>query len=63
MTQEQINNLIAAYARQLVDNMDMSSLEQYAFDSIVAHCEKLTNEEIVGEIKDYDEELVARFEN
>ena len=63
MTKVNLDELKAIYARKLIDGMDMNSLEQYAFDTIMSNLDDMPDEDVLGEIEGYDEELVARLED
>lgn len=50
--------LIDAYAQQVLDNMDMKTLEQYAYDMLVQCFEDYTEEELRTEVADHYPELL-----
>ena len=50
--------LIDAYSRQVLDSMDMKTLEQYAYDMLVQCFNDYTEEELVTEINDHYPELL-----
>ena len=62
MTKVNLDQLKEIYARKLIDGMDMDSLEQFAFDTIMSNLDNMPDEDVLGEIEGYDEELVARLE-
>ena len=50
--------LIDAYAQQVLDNMDMKTLEMYAYDMLVQCFEDYTEEELITEVGDHYPELL-----
>jgi predicted ATP-dependent protease len=50
--------LIDAYAQQVLDNMDMKTLEMYAYDMLVQCFEDYTEEELITEVSDHYPELL-----
>lgn len=50
--------LIDAYAQQVLDNMDMKTLEQYAYDMLVQCFNDYTEEELRTEVSDHYPELL-----
>lgn len=52
------SDLIDAYAQQILDSMDMKTLEQYAYDMLVNCFEGYTAEELITEISDHYPELL-----
>ena len=52
------SDLIDAYAQQVLDSMDMKTLEQYAYDMLVNCFEGYTDEELITEISDHYPELL-----
>ena len=51
--------LIDAYAQQVLDNMDMKTLEQYAYDMLVQCFNDYTEEELITEVEEYYPELLG----
>jgi len=54
------STVVENYARMILDGMDMKSLEQFAFDTLVDNLTKQfeTVDELIEEIKEiYDEEV------
>ena len=59
LTNEQLSELIDNYANHVIDGMDMDTLVQFAYDSLVAEYNKYTQTELLTEIEDlYDEETL-----
>ena len=50
--------LIDAYAQQLLDSMDMKTMERFVYDTIVENLTDYTDEELITEVKDYYPELL-----
>lgn len=59
LTSQQVHDLTEAYANHVIDGMDMDSLIQFAFESLVAELNKYTPEELVTEIEElYDSDTL-----
>ena len=59
LTNEQLSHLIDIYADHVIDGMDMDTLVQFAYDSLVAEYNKYTQTELLTEIEDlYDKETL-----
>ena len=59
LTNEQLSALIDNYANHVIDGMDMDTLVQFAYDSLVAEFNKYTEAELIAEVEElYGEELV-----
>lgn len=50
--------LIDAYAQQLLDSMDMKTLEQYAYDMLVQSLNDYTEDELITEVSETYPELL-----
>ena len=62
LTTEQRIKLIENYVSQIVEGMDVETLECMVTDLLVREYETYTEEQIVGEIKElYGEELVTEL--
>ena len=59
LTDNQLADLVSRYAEELVDKMDMKTMEQFVYDTIVQNVESLTESELLNEISLYfdDEDL------
>lgn len=51
--------LIDAYAQQLLDSMDMKTMERFVYDTIVENLTDYTDEELITEVTDYYPELLG----
>ena len=51
-------DLIDAHAQQVLDSMDMKTLEQYAYDMLVQCFNDYTEEELITEVSEYYPELL-----
>jgi hypothetical protein len=59
LTKEQLSELIDNYADFIVDSMDMDTLVQFAYESLVAEYNKYSEAELLSEIEElYDEETL-----
>ena len=59
LTEDQLDKLKENYANMMIDGMDMDSLVQFAFDSIMHNMEMWDQADITEEIVDlYDEEML-----
>lgn len=59
LTEAQLNQLKENYANMLIDGMDMDSLCQFAFDTIMQNMEMWDQQDVSEEIQDlYDEEML-----
>lgn len=50
--------LIDAYAQQVLDSMDMKTLEQYAYDMLVQCFKEYSDEELLTEIEETYPEIL-----
>ncbi len=51
-------DLIDAYAQQLLDNMDIKTMERFVYDTLVENLTDYTEEELITEVTDYYPELL-----
>ena len=59
LTEAQLNPLKENYANMLIDGMDMDTLCQFAFDTIMHNMEQWDEQDISEEVTDlYDEEML-----
>lgn len=56
-------NLIDAYAQQLLDGMDMKTMELFVYDTLVENLTNYTEEELITEVNDYYPELLGEDES
>lgn len=62
LTEGQLSDLVEAYANQIVDSMDMKTMEQFVFDTIVSALEGKDEKEVIEELRlFYDDEDVAQM--
>ena len=50
--------LIDVYAQQLLDSMDMKTMERFVYDTLVENLTDYTEEELITEVTDYYPELL-----
>jgi hypothetical protein len=50
--------LIESYAQQILDGMDMKTMECFVYDTLKDNLESYTDEELVEEVKEYNPELL-----
>jgi hypothetical protein len=50
--------LIDAYAQQILDSMDMKTLEQFAYDCLVNNLTDYTEDELITEVSECYPELL-----
>jgi len=53
-----LSTLVDRYAEQLMDSMDMKTMEQFVFDTLVENLTNYTEEELITEISDHYPELL-----
>jgi predicted Zn-dependent protease with MMP-like domain len=59
LTNEQLSTLIDNYANLVIDGMDMDTLVQFAYDSLVVEFNKYSEKQLISEIAElYDEETL-----
>jgi hypothetical protein len=59
LANEQLAQLIDNYANYVIDGMDMDTLVQFAYDSLVAEFNKYSEKELLSEIEGiYDTEVL-----
>lgn len=56
------SELIDSYAQQILDSMDMKTLEQFAYDCLVNNLADYTEEELITEISETYPELLEDTE-
>ena len=52
------DSLIQDYAQQILDGMDMKTMEQFVYDTLVTNLESYTDEDLINEVKEYNPELL-----
>jgi hypothetical protein len=59
LSNEQLSTLIDNYANMVIDGMDMDTLVQFAYDSLVAEFNKYSEKELISEIGElYDNDTL-----
>ena len=53
-----LSTLVDRYAEQLMDSMDMKTMEQFVFDTLVENLTNYTHDELITEISDHYPELL-----
>jgi len=56
-------DLMHSYAQQLLDSMDMKTMERFVYDTLIENLSDYTQEELITEIKDYYPELLEDHKN
>lgn len=59
LSSHQLQQIAEAYAERMVDNMDIKTMEQFVFDTIMENLSIQSEEDILHHVSDYydDEEL------
>jgi hypothetical protein len=50
--------LIADYAQQILDGMDMKTMECFVYDTLVENLSSYSDEQLVEEVAEYNPELL-----
>ena len=62
LTKAQFNQFVENYVIQIIDGMDIKTMESMLFDVLTREYETYTEEQILGEIKDlYNEEYAQEL--
>ena len=48
-----LSTLVDRYAEQLMDSMDMKTMEQFVFDTLVQSYNEYSEEELINEVREY----------
>ena len=48
-----LSTLVDRYAEQLMDSMDMKTMEQFVFDTLVENLNNYSEEELINEVREY----------
>ena len=56
-----LSTLVERYAEQLMDSMDMKTMECFVFDTLVENLTNYTEEELITEISDHYPELLEEW--
>ena len=57
------DSLIANYAQQILDGMDMKTMECFVYDTLKDNLECYSDEELVEEVKEYNPELLESWKS
>jgi hypothetical protein len=52
------DSLIADYAQQILDGMDMKTMECFVYDTLKDNLSSYSDEELIEEVKEYNPELL-----
>ena len=52
------DSLIENYVQQLIDGMDMKTMEQMVYDTLKDNLSSYSDEELITEVEEYDPELL-----
>jgi hypothetical protein len=52
------DSLIADYAQQILDGLDMDAVCSLAYDTLVGNLESYSDEELITEVREYNPELL-----
>ena len=55
---DDISTLVERYAEQIMDGMDMKTMEQFVFDTLVDNLKSYTPEELIAEVTEYNPDLL-----
>jgi len=59
---DNFSELVEKYAEFVMDSMDMKTMEQFVFDTLVSSYNEYSEEELISEILEcYDEETLHSF--
>jgi hypothetical protein len=62
LTDTQLSDLVSRYAEELVDKMDLKTMEQFVYDTIVNNVECMEENDLLNEISLYfDDEDLAKM--
>jgi hypothetical protein len=50
--------LIADYAQQILDGMDMKTMECFVYDTLIGNLESYDDDDLINEVKEYNPELL-----
>lgn len=54
--------LIEDYAQQILDGMDMKTMECFVYDTLVSNLSEYNDDELITEVKEYNPELLEDVE-
>ena len=50
---DDFSGLVEKYAEHVMDSMDMKTMEQFVFDTLVENLNNYTEEELINEVREY----------
>jgi len=50
---DDFSTLVEKYAEHVMDSMDMKTMEQFVFDTLVENLNNYTEEELINEVREY----------
>jgi len=60
---DDISTLVERYAEQIMDGMDMKTMEQFVFDTLVDNLKSYTPEELIAEVTEYNPDLLEECDS
>jgi hypothetical protein len=59
---DDFSELVEKYAEQIMDSMDMKTMEQFVFDTLVENLNNYSESELINEIRDFGgDEMLESF--
>jgi aminoglycoside phosphotransferase family enzyme len=59
---DNFSELVEKYAEQIMDSMDMKTMEQFVFDTLVENLNNYSESELINEIREcYGDEMLEDF--
>lgn len=59
---DNFSELVEKYAEQIMDSMDMKTMEQFVFDTLVENLNNYSESELINEIRDFGgDEMLEDF--
>ena len=59
---DNFSELVEKYAEQIMDSMDIKTMEQFVFDTLVENLNNYSESELINEIRDYGgDEMLESF--
>ena len=55
------DSLIQDYSQQILDGMDMKTMECFVYDTLVSNLESYTDEDLLSEVTEYNPELLEEY--
>jgi len=52
------DSLVSKYAQEIMDSMDMKTMECFVFDKLQENLASYSDEELIAEVKEYNPELL-----